>query len=404
VNPDDSGVWQRIDWRVLLHRLPGLLALVAVAIALMWLGSRYVSKSRQAGLARFSLLLILYLAVAAQTLTTYMSDWGFGDWYLEPMITGTIDRPFVYRRLTPELIRATSNLAAWALPERKLLKIEHESPVRRFLMPGETGSGTMPPESWNRQTALDYHAAYAIEFLCFLAILVMARAWTRALFPDAPLFADIAPVVGLILRLYTRPGSMYDAPETLLLFASAMCVTRRAVWAHLPVFTIAMVNKESDVLLIPMVFIALYDVIPRRRWIAAGIAHTVVGVGILFWLYSTYAHNPGGPVAHHLTDNIMFWVNPRSYFHALDVFAPLIRTPMGANPLLVIPLLVLLIAGWTPSPSAIRRMLVTSLVLLIPLFLLYADRDEIRDFSLATAVIYATCCFGARRLWERSAA
>ena len=57
------------------------------------------------------------------------------------------------------------------------------------------------------------------------------------------------------------------------------------------------------------------------------------------------------------------------------------------------------VAGWRPSPSAIRRLLATSLVLLIPLFFLYADRDEIRDFSLATAAIYATCCYGARRLW-----
>ena len=402
MNPYDSGVWQRIDWRVLLHRLPGLLGLVAVAIALAWLGSRYVSKPRQAALARFSVLLILYLAVAAQTMTTYMSAWGFPDWYLEPMVTGTIDRPFVYRRLTPDLIRATSTLAAHVLPERVLLKIEYRSPLRRFVVSGDTAY-TMP-KTWNRQSALDYHAWYAIEFLCLLAILVTARAWTRMLFPDAPLFADIAPVVGLILRVYTLPGAMYDSPETLLLFASAICVTRGAVWAHLPVFTIAMVNKESDLLLIPMVFIALAGAIPRRRWIAAGIAHTVVGLGILFWLYSTYAHSPGGPVRYHLTDNIMFWANPRSYFHAQAIFAPLIRTPIGANPLLVIPLLVLLIAGWTPSPSAIRRMLATALVLLIPLFLLYADRDEIRDFSLATAVIYATCCFGARRLWERSTA
>jgi hypothetical protein len=410
VNPYDVGTWQRIDWRVLLHRLPGLLALVAIAIGLAWLGSRYVSKPRQAALGRFSFLLILYVAVAAQTLTTYMFAWGFGrDWYLEPMITGTFDRPFVYRRLTPDLIRATSNLAVRVLPERVLLKIEHQSHVRRFLFPGDTSRHyttpadtipyVVPPESWYRQKALDYHAAYAVEFLSFLAILVIARAWTRELFPEAPLFADIAPAVGLILRLYTQPAHMYDAPETLLLLASAMCVTRRAVWVHLLVFTIAMLNKESDLLLIPMVFIALSGAIPRRRWIAAGIAHTVIGLGILVWLYSTYAHNPGGVVAHHLTDNIMFWANPRSYFRVSDVFAPSIRTPIGANPLLLIPLVVLLVAGWGSSPSAIQRMFVTSAVFLIPLFVLYADRDEIRDFSLASAPIYAMACFGARRLY-----
>jgi len=404
-------VWHRVDWRVLLHWLPSLLALAFVAIGLAWLVHRFVSRPRQAALARFSFLLMLYLAVAAQTLTTYMFDWGFGgDQFLEPMINGTIQRPYVYRRLMPDLIRATSNLAARVLPERVLAKIEHQSHVRRFAFRGDTARryttpadtvpyATMAPETWDRQKALDFHAGYALEFLCFFAILWMARAWTRMLFPDAPLFADIAPVVGLILRLYAQPGHMYDAPETLFLLASAICVTRRAVWAHLPVFAIAMVNKEADLLLIPMVFVALYGAIPRRRWLAAGLAHTVVGLGILFWLYSSYAHGRGGPVSHHLVDNIMFWGNPRSYFRTLDVFAPLIRTPMGVHPLLILPLLVLLIAGWQPSPSAIRRLLVTSLALLIPLFALYAERDEIRNFSLATAAIYGMCCFGARRLW-----
>ena len=73
---------------------------------------------------------------------------------------------------------------------------------------------------------------------------------------------------------------------------------------------------------------------------------------------------------------------------------------------LVVGMLALLVAGWRVAPSIIRRLLVMSLGLAIPLFVLFADRDEIRDFSIATAAIYATCCFGARRLWamERPAA
>jgi hypothetical protein len=130
------------------------------------------------------------------------------------------------------------------------------------------------------------------------------------------------------------------------------------------------------------------------------VAHGIVGLGILFGLYATYAHNGGGSVTHHLADNIAFWTNAGSYFHFLDIFTPLIRVPVGANPLLVIPFLALLVAGWGPAPTVIRRLLATSLALTIPLFVLFAERDEIRDFSLCSAAIYATCCFGARRLWS----
>src|SRR5579862_9496010 len=207
VSPDQR-TWQHVDWSQLLHNLPGLLALAIVAGGLAWLIHRYVSRPRQAALARFLFVLVLYAAVAAQTLTTFMFDWGFGgDQFLEPMINGTIERPYVYRRLTPDLIRATSTLAARVLPERVLAKIEHQSHVRRFAFHGDTARryttpadtipyAAMPPETWDRQKALDFHAGYAIGFLCFFAILWLARAWTRELFPDAPLFADIAPVVG----------------------------------------------------------------------------------------------------------------------------------------------------------------------------------------------------------------
>jgi hypothetical protein len=409
--PQDHGPWTAIDWRVLAHQLPELVGLALAAVLCAWLVHRYVSRPRQAAGARFLFVLLLYTAVAAETLTIFMFNWGFGgDQFLEPMINATIDRPYVYRRLTPDLIRALSTLAARELPERVQAKLEHQSHVRRFAFHGDTARSyrypgdtipyaTMAPETWNRQKALDFHAGYVLEFLSFFVILWVARAWTRELVPDAPLFADIAPVIALTLRLYVQPAHMYDAPETLLLLLSAMCLTRGAIWWHLPVFVVAMLNKESDLLLVPMAFIAVWGAIPRRRWIAGGVAHSVVGLGILAWRYTTYAHSTGHSVSQHFADNVMFWTNATSYFRVLDIFAPLIRTPIGANPLLVIPTVAVLVAGWGPSPTVIRRLLVTSLAFAFPLFILFCDRDEIRDFSLASAPIYAMACFGARRLY-----
>jgi hypothetical protein len=122
-------------------------------------------------------------------------------------------------------------------------------------------------------------------------------------------------------------------------------------------------------------------------------------LSLLFWLYHAYAHNGGGSVSHHLADNIVFWTNAGSYFRFLDIFAPLVRVPIGANPLLVIPLIALLAAGWPSAPTIIRRLLAMSFVLTVPLFILFAEHDEIRDFSIASAPIYAMACFGARRLY-----
>jgi hypothetical protein len=408
-----------LDWHTLVHNLPGLAVLALAAGAGIWATRRFVAPARQIASVRLLFVFIVYYAVAGQALTSYMQDFAFAgddpDLGLEALVRGTAEQPYVYRRLAPDIVHALSAFAARTLPERVQIKMERQSHVKRLAFPGDTSrqfrfpgdtipTWARPPESWNRQKALDFHAAYAFEFVCFFLTLWVARAFTRSLFPEAPLFADVAPVVMLILRMYSQPWMMYDASETLLVFASALCITRMRIWAHLPIFMLAVFNKESNVLLAPVALVALYGFVPRRRWVAAGVAHLVIGGAMLAWVYHAYAHNPGGHVQNHLTENIAFWSNARNYFRFEDVFAPAIRSPVGANPLLMIPALALVAAGWAPSPSIIRRMFVTSLGLAAPLLLLFGAGDEFRNLSLAYAAFYAMCCFGIRRWYPRPVA
>src|SRR5579862_8256749 len=108
------------------------------------------------------ILLLVYSAVAAQALMTFSFDWAFeGDnpaVGLEPMLNGQAMRPFVDRRLSINVIRAISGTAERVLRPHTIAWMQDSSAVRRF---------AYPTESWDRQKALDFHAAYAFIFLCY---------------------------------------------------------------------------------------------------------------------------------------------------------------------------------------------------------------------------------------------
>jgi hypothetical protein len=386
--------YQRIDWSTLAHQAPALIALLLALAAIVWAVSRWSTVEQRASGVRGLMLLLVYTTVAAQALTTYAFDWAFkGDspaLGLEPMLNGQAMRPFVDRRLSTDVVRAISRAADRALRPQTIAWLQDGSPVRRFARPDET---------WDRQKALDFHAAYAFVFLCYLATLWLARAWSRRLWSDASLFADFAPPIALVLWLYARPSEFYDASEIMLLFASAICITERRLWLHLPVFLLAVYGKEADLLLAPIALIALRDEIPRSRWLTAGAAHVVGGAAIALAVRAAYAHNSGTSIQSHLADNVMFWTNWHAWVQVRDVFAPLIRTPSGGNVLLIATAVGLIAAGWPSSPPIVRRMLVTSLAICLPLLLLFVARDELRDLSIAFPSLYAVSCAGIGNLY-----
>lgn len=384
----------RIDWSILAHRAPTFLVFVLGMASVIWAVARWSNVAQRARALRALIVLLVYFAVAGQALMTFAFDWGFqGDVTptgLEAMLSGRANRPFVYRRLAPDAIRVISRTAERMLKVHTVAWLEDGSPARRF---------AEPDESWDRQKALDFHAAYAFVFLSYFATLWLARAWTRRLWPLAPRFADFAPPVGLVLWLYTRPWFFYDASELVLLFASALCITERRIWLHVPVFLLAVYGKESNLLLAPIAFVALRGRIPSSHWRAAGAVEVLGGLTIVLAIRATYARNGGVPLEYHLADNIMFWTDWHNYILLRDVFAPLVRTPSGGNVLLVSAVVGLVAMGWPESPPIVRSMLVTSLILVVPLVLLFAARDELRNFSIVFPGLYAVGCAGMRRLY-----
>gem|GEM_PF-354667 len=406
-------------WPIVWGHLPSLLALIAIVAIGRWLWLRCVPWTRRRVVVRTALLAMVYVPVAAETLVTFSAAWAFRgddpDFGLERMLDGTASRPYVYRRLGADVIGATSRLAARVLPERVQRYLERHSRVRRYAVMADTLSSldvdaatlaasrppVVPGERWNRRKALDFHAAYAFVFLCFFGTLWVARALTRAARPDAPLFADIAPAVGLLLLPYTflAGGYFYDASELLLVFASALCIVRRRPWWHLAVFALAVCNKEADVLLAPAALVAFLGTMPRRRWWLVAAAHGVVGVALVLALRHAYAGNVGGAVQVHLWGNVAFWTDPRAYLRFMDIYAPLIWVPRGANLLTVAAVIVLVGTGWRETAPIVRRLFVATLALTMPLLVLFCLADELRNLSLAFPALYLVGCAGVRRLY-----
>jgi hypothetical protein len=321
---------------------------------------------------------LVYWVAASAVLDSFLEHWSLGDKWRKSRfnraIHFTAPRPFVYRVLTPWVINEISRRA----PE----------PARRWLA---ARTPDLREQYGLRQgNDVEYAVAYYLVFAAYFGTLLVWRASLRSLGRGSPLLWDFAPPVALLLlpMTFMQGGFLYD-PSELLLTALAFHFFLRRKWLpYYATFFIAVLNKESNILL-PVWFLAPFTL--DRDWKAL-IRHGALSVAVgappflaVRWWFREHRGNPLEPL---WRKNLQYLADPSSYWQGFDVYAVHLPAPEGFHPLNLFLLAVVLVLGWRRRDRReICLAFVYTVILFFPFFLLFGYRDEIRVFAPAFSAL-----------------
>jgi hypothetical protein len=339
---------------------------------------------------RLVFLVLVYHLTASYVLQSFMQRHAFrGDlprYGLELVVNGNADRPVAYRVLSPFIVREVSEVLAKVADPSRLLG---SSAVTRYAAPNET---------WTPIKALHFHVAYVLTYLSLIGVLIAAR-WILAMGGiGRPTLRDIAPPLALLFIpfTYVHGAYIYDAPELLfLLLCTGFAMRGRWTWYY-ALLPLAILNKESNLFLgasavaLAAPSLASRDVL--RPLIKHGALHAIIGFPIVLLVRSAVAGNPGSGAEFWFPSNVHFWLDPRSYFRFESGPAPLIPVPAGANVIVMTLAVSGIFAYWSRKPAWLKRLLLGSALVQLPLMLLFCFHDELRNLSLLFPAFFLAAC------------
>ncbi len=311
-------------------------------------------------------LLILYCITTGVVLTLFVVRPGieghpratFAD-----LIHGRAYKPYAFRILVPTLIRGISA----ATPDALEAAVEREYERKRLVL----GMG------WTPDSIYEHFVAMAVVGLSFLATLYVWRRLTARLFHFPDHVADTAPVFGLLaLTLFFRYCNYVYDPATVLLFSLAIITLEGEKNAlFYVIFTLAALNKETSLLLIPLFFSRDRASLTTRGLLAHGSALMCLWLCVRFFVVYLFRNNPGGLVEFHLVDHNLRLplIHPGStaYFAGVLICAAWLA---GKN--------------WTAKPHFLRRGLLITFIPLLAGSLLFGFVDELRGYYEAYPFVF----------------
>ena len=355
-----------------------------------------------------TLILILYAAVSAWCVHSLFDRWGLMEnadrFDFESMLSHEAHRPWAYRVLMPALVNSTYDLlpepakqAVAAVSVRPRMGYDPESHLYHVTSQTLQKYYAVPVEQLTEKVRVKYHIAYAYVFASLLGALLLLRALTRFFFPGQDFLGDFGPLgFGILLPLTFRGGGyLYDFPEILFLCAAFYAAARQSPFLAL-VLPLAVLNKESNVLLIPVLAAghAPFRGAPWKRnaifvlsAVAAVTAFSAVRIGA--------SGNPGSGAEYHLPTNLRFWLDPMTYVSwnaVIAPYSPFVPFPSGSNPVLIAMVVGFCALGWRSKPRTVRRWLLGAAVLCVPLMLVFGSSDEVRNLSLCFVPMYLAAC------------
>ena len=280
-------------------------------------------------------MVFLYVAVVLPVTALFAARLGVQDMRLDlvSMVYGDAYKPYAYRVLLPGAIRGvvviSESLFALSAVERA------ESPI------GRLGSRVLrdigaPDEAMS--FGYEYGLFFIIACCCFLGFGFVLRALTKLTYPDYPRYvADFAPIVGILVIpvVFYRYSNLVHDPTTLLLFTLCVyLISRRALIAYLFMFPLAVLNKETAILLTIVFILREAGFSTIRRLISVTAYLFVVFVVIRLLLMYGYAENPGTSVEMHFADNLRLMGELGFYIVSDNSIAPYrlhIRPPTLIN-------------------------------------------------------------------------
>ena len=217
------------------------------------------------------------------------------------LVDGTADRPFVFRRLVPEII----GLVERAVPRETASRIDRD-------MAGDTTRNAFP--------GADYHQAnlqHSIAFLVWVSALTLFAITLRKVFerlhPGLPILHHVGPVLGLLgvpafsyVNFY-----VYDA-ATPLIFALAIYLALNECWSHFWLLLIPAAYHKETAVVLPVIYWAFaMEKQGGRRAVLIASGQVLLVAAILVGLRLFYADNPGESMEIHVASNWHALTHPK---------------------------------------------------------------------------------------------
>lgn len=344
---------------------------------------------------RFIFILIMYLIVASIILNLFMIEWGFREdidrFDFNSMMDRTSHKPFVYRILIPTITNITATIIPETIKESTADFLLYSSPVLRYVRDDQV----LKPE-----IILKYHITYFILYISLLLLIYAIRYITKLLYDTNILLMDFAPIVAVLLLplTFVHGGYFYDFPELLLMAICLIFIIRKNLLLYYLTFILAALNKESNVLIF-LFFIAFnFDNLKNKKYLLKHfIIHGFLSVLLIFTVRYIYIDNPGYPIEFHLFENLKYWFSFKPYISFFDIYSFGIPIPKLSNILFLLLILFFILYDWQNKSIKIKRLLIFTSIILIPLSLCFGYYNEIRNLSLVYPGFYLVafhtlCC------------
>lgn len=321
---------------------------------------------------RAFLLGTIYLVAAQTAFTCFAVDPGLNaDARLDFVrsVESRAERPFVYRCLMPGLTQMTAAFVGEGAFQ-VYTKYRWDYVVEQELL--RTGIASGYGLHW---WVFSFYsiALFALYAFCFFSFL--RRQGVAPLASHALAWSSL-----LLLPIMFGPiNTVYD-PGALALFPLAtLALLDKRVIAYYLVFVLAILNKETALLLIAVFAVLaplskqvrLYHVMAQTALFAG------LSLGIRWWFHEA----AGGEAEWHLWNNLRFLTTPSialaSFLLKLGVFIPLAYL------------------GWPRLPQSFQRL---AMLLLAPLVLLWLVLGRVAEIRVFYEVYFLLCLMGAHGL------
>jgi hypothetical protein len=312
-------------------------------------------------------------------------------------------KPFVYRALVPLMIRGIEK----ATPKFISDPINKHFSAKIVESIGQN-SDSATTEKIDELSRIGYRVvvfellnlAFLVGFLYCLRYLAI----NLELFPGK--WNSVIPLgIAVALPVYFNYGNfMYDF-AALFFFSLGLIFLLKQNWKlYLPVFVLALINKETAILLTVIYAIYYYANIPRKRYWQLLISQAVIFIAIKAALSFVFADNPGVSVEWHISRNLNYLSDIANYFRFDPIgVVPLapgglnIPLPRGVNIVMVALVGFLVFYGWRNKPRFLKMSLViVPIFFVIGLFMGYID--ELRSYIEILPVVYLLSISGLARI------
>lgn len=317
-------------------------------------------------MGRKILAFLLYWSMALFTFMNFASDPGVNvdpRNSLPAVVSGQGHRPFVYRALTPLVVRGIDALfvpSSWEAFKhyRWAQEISHEQYRAQV--------GVESLKQWYIFKWLSIACLMGFGWAMYLLI--------RRFYAFDPFEAHALALLSIAyISVFLGPANQLYDPMTLLLFPWAFVfLCQRWLWAYYVVFLLAVVNKELSFLLIPLfVLVGWQTFLSKSALLAHAALQGVLWIAVVGYIRWWFADYPGSLLEDKWVANAIFLTTP-----SIALLETLVKWST---------LIYLVVQGWKEKDRLLRH---AFLLLALPLLGMVAIAGRVSELRACYEVLF----------------